>query len=231
MKKIIMLCMGLLVSAAMGTAQAAADGTFQFCDKDGNVIADGATVTRDKVEKEENPDYDPKDPEDIKYFKYQIPTGLWIKNTNASNETCKVKYNIKQMDHGGFQICVAGQCRNVDAVGEYETGSMDIAGNALENLDSEWSPNSEKDGKCVIEFQIESSHGVGPKVTVNYVHTKGGSTKGDFNGNGKIDVDDVKVLIQAIVDGKTATEHDIDGNGVVNVSDVTKLINTILAAQ
>ena len=57
------------------------------------------------------------------------------------------------------------------------------------------------------------------------------TTKGDVNGDGKVNVSDVTALVNMILGVTTMdiSRGDIDGNGKVNVSDVTALINLILA--
>lgn len=57
------------------------------------------------------------------------------------------------------------------------------------------------------------------------------TTKGDVNGDGKVNVSDVTTLINMIL-GVTPMDEaraDVNGDGKVNVSDVTALINIILA--
>lgn len=56
-----------------------------------------------------------------------------------------------------------------------------------------------------------------------------GGMKGDVNGDGVVDMNDVNALVNLILAGGNfnLTETDIDGNGVVDVSDVTALINLI----
>lgn len=53
--------------------------------------------------------------------------------------------------------------------------------------------------------------------------------KGDLNGDGVLNTDDVTTLINQILQGNTTAAADIDGDGVVNTGDVTALINIILA--
>ncbi|MBQ3753903.1 MAG: RICIN domain-containing protein [Prevotella sp.] len=59
--------------------------------------------------------------------------------------------------------------------------------------------------------------------------------KGDVDGDGKMDVDDVKKLVGSLLDSTTGgvinEAADVDGNGVVDISDVTKLIEMILSTQ
>ena len=59
------------------------------------------------------------------------------------------------------------------------------------------------------------------------------ASKGDVNGDGKVNVSDVTALINMIlgVIPKDNARGDINGDGSVNVSDVTALVNIILSAS
>lgn len=56
---------------------------------------------------------------------------------------------------------------------------------------------------------------------------------GDMNGDGKVNINDVTVLINIVlsIDGDGGSLiGDVDGNGIVNIMDVTRLIDIILGA-
>lgn len=51
---------------------------------------------------------------------------------------------------------------------------------------------------------------------------------GDITGNGIVDVDDMNVLIDAVLAGSTDNTYDVNGDGAVDVGDVNFLIDLIL---
>lgn len=51
---------------------------------------------------------------------------------------------------------------------------------------------------------------------------------GDITGNGIVDVDDMSVLIDAVLAGSTDNTYDVNGDGAVDVGDVNFLIDLIL---
>lgn len=59
--------------------------------------------------------------------------------------------------------------------------------------------------------------------------------KGDVDGSGMVDADDVRKLVLHLLgqtpEGFVASAADVDGNGVVDITDVAKLIEKVLSAQ
>ena len=57
-----------------------------------------------------------------------------------------------------------------------------------------------------------------------------GTTTGDVDGDGKVNIDDVTTLISALLSGGTLSNpaYDVDGDGRVSIDDVTTLINILL---
>lgn len=65
------------------------------------------------------------------------------------------------------------------------------------------------------------------------LNSEASGLQGDVNGDGKVNINDITVLINIIlsVDGNDGSLiGDVDGNGVVNIMDLTKLIDIILCA-
>lgn len=60
----------------------------------------------------------------------------------------------------------------------------------------------------------------------------GGSLAGDLSGDGKLDVTDVTLLIDALLNGQTLSVDaaDVNGDGTVDISDITALITTLLSS-
>ena len=57
---------------------------------------------------------------------------------------------------------------------------------------------------------------------------------GDVDGDGKINIDDVTVLIDILLNGSASTAGegaDVDGDGRVNIDDVTVLIDKLLSGN
>ena len=53
--------------------------------------------------------------------------------------------------------------------------------------------------------------------------------RGDVDGNGKVNIDDVTALIDILLKGSEApAAADVDGDGKVNIDDVTALIDLLL---
>ena len=62
----------------------------------------------------------------------------------------------------------------------------------------------------------------------------GEGMKGDVDGNGKVSIDDVTVLIDYLLSGSgdiNMTNADIDGNGNISIDDVTSLIDYLLSGN
>ena len=58
--------------------------------------------------------------------------------------------------------------------------------------------------------------------------------KGDVDGNGKVSIDDVTVLIDYLLAGSgdiDLNNADIDGNGNISIDDVTSLIDYLLSGN
>jgi hypothetical protein len=52
---------------------------------------------------------------------------------------------------------------------------------------------------------------------------------GDYNGDGRLSIDDVTTLINLLLQGGSHQLNDLNNDGVLNISDVTDLINHLLA--
>lgn len=53
-------------------------------------------------------------------------------------------------------------------------------------------------------------------------------TGGDINGDGKVDIEDLNGMINAVLVGATDSVFDVDGDGKVDVQDINTLINILL---
>ena len=115
------------------------DQTFQFMDKDGNVLADGAEWLATDVE---NDGWDD-----------MVVSGLYVKNNSTeSNPTVKLVCTIEEMPEGStLQCCFPGNCMLWSAVGEHANGPAQYGSS---NMQTEWIPASGEPGECKVTFQL-----------------------------------------------------------------------------
>lgn len=115
--------------------------TFQVVDKDGNVVADGATLEFSETE--------------VLNGALQIPTGLSVKNTTGTDQAIGIDINLSKIDNGNFSCCFPSSCTDVSKAGEYKDynapGILE-AGETKEIL-TEWIPQTY--GKCTATLQFK----------------------------------------------------------------------------
>ena len=179
MKKLFTLCAAMLMGSAMAFGQV--DQTFQFVDKDGNVVADGTTWTvSEKVE-------------DL-FYGLMIPSGLSVKNTSGEDVLCSIDYQVTQLSGGTFQICFPGSCSSAGDVMDEplnkDMSAESVAPGAVVDLESEWvvkpfDSDVEATGTCTATLQLKVMEQIegtfryevkayGPKITV--VFSNNGTT-------------------------------------------------------
>ena len=64
---------------------------------------------------------------------------------------------------------------------------------------------------------------------MRYREPKPESLSGDYNGDGKLSIEDVTALINLLLHGSSHQLNDYNGDGSLSISDVTALINSLLA--
>lgn len=81
-----------------------------------------------------------------------------------------------------------------------------------------------------VYYEIAGTNSAG-KFLVNDITDQigAGGLKGDVNGDGCVNVEDVTALVNFILSGGTADNGDINADGALNASDVTELVSLILA--
>ena len=138
MKKVFTLVMMMLV-AGTTCVFADVDETFQFMDKDGNVLADGAEWVATEVE---NDGWDD-----------MVVSGLYVKNNSTvSNPIAKLVCTIEEMPEGStLQCCFPGNCMLWSEVGEHANGPAQYGSS---NMQTEWIPASAEPGECKATFQL-----------------------------------------------------------------------------
>lgn len=158
MKKIFTLSLFLLATV---WSMAQDSNTFQFVDKDGNVVAGGTTITRSELV-------------DDPFGENYISTGLHVKNTSDGSVNMRVAYQIETMDNGEFQICFPVNCVRKSEAGDYITASGSLDAGTVSDLQCEWFPAAY--GSCRAKLTIEvlntfgSKTADGPTVTVVFNH-------------------------------------------------------------
>lgn len=167
--------------------------TFQFVDKDGNVVADGSEITV-------------YEPETVN-GSVQINSGLFVKNTTGKDQAVGLDLNITNMDNGQFSCCFPSNCRDIFSAGNFvdvnTPGLFLIEEGEQQTLMSEWKPAAY--GKCqavfqlkvynVVELDIEGTKipdvgdfkAYGPKVTINFMYLDPTGVNGVVdNANAKV---------------------------------------------
>lgn len=155
MKKIFtLLCLSAFVATAF-----AQSSYYVFCDKDGNVYEDGATITCGDAEKDD-------------FGEVQVPSGLYVKNVDASSKyQVSVRADIKKIDNGALQLCFPMNCLNYDKTGvQTETAKTSLAEGETKNMQTEWLPTAY--GECSVTYSVFTYQSVIKKathtITVNY---------------------------------------------------------------
>lgn len=135
MKKIFTLFVALFCTVAMFAQDT--KGMFEFADKNGNVVPNGSTLTKTKVEKSGKG--------------LQINTGLFVKpvkpELNGEKLGVKMRVEVENLDHGTIKYCLFGSCSTAS-----EKGTFYSPGNFLETLDdlaTEWVMGTDKEGKAL----------------------------------------------------------------------------------
>ena len=204
------------------------DESYMFMDADGNIIENGATVTRNVVEA-----FD--EVSDVIY------SDVSVINTNGSSDYLSVHYVIQKIDNGSYQICFPTTCNSQTEVGSYETATGQLMA-SVQNIESEWFPIA--DGECIVTLTIELfskigffppsyiHKGWGPTITLRFVkgNIPGPGPEplvGDVNGDGEVNIADVNAVIDMIL-GSPADNGDVNSDGEVNIADVNAVIDIIL---
>lgn len=115
--------------------------TFQVVDKNGNVVADGATLEFSETEGSGS---------DL-----MIPTGLSVKNTTGTDQGVGIDINLSRLDNGEFSCCFPANCANTKETGEYIdfNAAAILEANETRPILTEWIP--QKYGKCTATLQFK----------------------------------------------------------------------------
>lgn len=115
--------------------------TLQVVDKNGNVVADGATLEFSETEGSGS---------DL-----MIPTGLSVKNTTGTDQGVGIDINLSRLDNGEFSCCFPANCANAKETGEYIDFNVAaiLEANETRPILTEWIP--QKYGKCTATLQFK----------------------------------------------------------------------------
>lgn len=91
-------------------------------------------------------------------------------------------------------------------------------------------------GECTLTWSYSKDSSVNPSgdyFAIDNVAITAGFTRGDVNGDGNVDVEDVTLLIAAVLGNATVGQAvgDVNNDTVVDVEDVTTLITRVLTGQ
>lgn len=135
MKKIFTLFVALFCTVAMFAQDT--KGMFEFADKNGNVVPNGSTLTKTKVEKSGK--------------RLQINTGLFVKpvkpELNGEKLGVKMRVEVENLDHGTIQYCLLGSCSVASEKGTFYGTSNFV--DKLDDLATEWFMGTDKEGKAL----------------------------------------------------------------------------------
>lgn len=146
------------------TAAAQSDFALQYADSEGNLIADGTTLSLTAFEEDA-------------FGGILMPSGLYVKNVSSEDVVAGSEYTISRMSSGAFQTCFPENCIQRQSAGTYQSETGTIAAGVLKDMQTEWLPDNE--GTCTVEYQLltyklnkvtkkYSIDGRGPKVNLNF---------------------------------------------------------------
>ena len=137
MKKIYTLAIGLMMATC---SFAQTDDTFVFTDAEGNVIADGETITVNNYELGE-------------LDEMLFNSGLYIKNNSDDYAIAAMTVEVTKIDNGMVQICYPQTCRPLKEVGKITIDdTYDYKSGEKLSIQSEWEP--EEMGECTVKYTI-----------------------------------------------------------------------------
>lgn len=165
-----LLALFALASATIGS-MAQVDNTFQFTDKNGSAVENGATITITDVTIDED------------FGDLFLNSGLSVKNISDAAADVRVVYDITTMDSGSLQVCFPVTCNVQTKTGVFETATGTKEAGDETSLQSEWFPEVENYGRCTVIYRLELMQRTGefpfykyekaadgPSVTVNYIY-------------------------------------------------------------
>lgn len=157
MKKHLLLVFLSLLTTVCAVAQGSS--TFQFIDKSGNTVADGASLNVSQLTEDE-------------IMGNFISTGLSVKNVSQSSAVVRISYQIETLDNGLFQLCFPSSCISKSETGSFTTTKGTMAAGEVRDLQCEWFPQAYGTCKATLALEVLNDQGTkiadGPKVHVTF---------------------------------------------------------------
>ena len=191
MKKTITLLMCLFAAFVV---QAQNDFPLQFVGADGDIIPDGTVVNITEIEIDEL------------FGDMLMPAGIAVTNVSSDVVYGGATYTILTISNGRFQTCFPNNCMSQMATGTFSTSADAIMPGQLRDMQTEFFPDSDADGKCFVVYQLQTFRKVGsnflpdedgPTITLRF------ATNPDGIGN-----------IKAGKDVYSVTYYDLSGQKV-----------------
>ena len=214
----------LIIMAAMvsAVAQAQVDRTFAFVDENGKEIANGATVTANKVEVKGSG----ADTYEV------INSGVYVKNLTNEQQHVGAELRLTRLDNGATQCCFPISCIDTwgSNVGDYYKSSAgDIPAGETKTISTEWFPDTDGTATVTVKLNVydmtmKNQGGIptkvykerdvfGPTITINFV-------KGATAVNGVTANDNVSAVAYYTADGQRLAQPQ-RGLNIVLMSDGT----------
>ena len=147
-----------LISCFLLTFTASAQ-EFVFTDLAGNVLENGALITR-------------TEPTDDGFGGIELSGGIAVKNVEAP-DGCQVSIaaTITKIDNGSLQLCFPTNCQVYSATGTFEPNEKaTLAAGETKTIQTEWLPTAY--GECSVTYTAKAHQGIASHecrtVTVNY---------------------------------------------------------------
>lgn len=151
-----------LIAAALMSVAASAQSDVQFCYADGTVITDGSVVLANTP-----------DPTFAAFGLYQYDSGVYVKNTSASEAKVALTSNVKSMDSGDYSVCLGTVCRAYEATGVYTIDDVALNGSFFSSMQCHWQPAfvgaAQAYGKCEVDVTLASGS-TKHKITILFSH-------------------------------------------------------------
>ncbi len=170
MKKIVTLCMSLLLLGSVAQAQIVTDETlderFVFTDLQGYELDNGAVIVVNEVNQEG-----------------QMVVPVMVKNISGEKMAVSLYEDIARMPNGGWQTCAFGNCMSLTASG-YSPKNI-VADDFLDGIQTEWMPATYGTWEAKLQIHVfnitqkkqfnkwvdvagEEIIGYGPVITVRF---------------------------------------------------------------
>lgn len=140
--------------------------SFEFIDKDGNIISNGTTLYLTEVTADED------------IFTGSIinrmSANLKVRNKLSEDQAMRINMTIDRMDNGVYQLCFPMACKMYSQIDNYVTSEGMLSANETRDLMTEWFP--EAAGECIVTMKIEVLDVSGSALNPTYTYLEDGPT-------------------------------------------------------